>query len=83
MTGTGQTFTVIESLIETEYSVGSTPLGQVGKTAPCLWVLSLEHASQFGALNFMVALKFLENACNPGYANLLTLLSLSVALWIS
>jgi len=54
-----------------EYSVWSTRISQVGKTAPYLWVLSAGHASQSGALNFVVALKFLENACNPGYANII------------
>ena len=47
------------------------------------FVVSVEHASQSGASNFVVAVKFLENVCNPGYANLWTLLSHSVALWIS
>ena len=60
-----------DSLIETEYSFGPTRIGQAGKTAPYLWVLSVEHASQSGALNFVVALKCLENVCNPGYANLI------------
>ena len=83
MTGAGQTFAVIESLIETQYIVGPTHLGQVGKTAPYLWVLSMEHGSQSDTLNFVVAVKSLENVCSPGYANPLTLLSQSVALWIS
>jgi hypothetical protein len=38
-----------DSLTETEYSFVPTCFGQVGKTAPYLWVLSVEHASQFGA----------------------------------
>jgi hypothetical protein len=54
-----------------EYGVVPTRIGQVGKTAPHLWVLSVGHASESGALNFVVALKFLENAYNPGYANII------------
>jgi len=54
-----------------EHSVGPTRIGQVGKTAPHLWVLSEGHASQSGAFNFVVALKFLENVYNPGYANII------------
>jgi hypothetical protein len=54
-----------------EYGVGPTRIGQVGKTAPHLWVLSVGHALESGALNFVVALNFLENAYNPGYANII------------
>jgi hypothetical protein len=70
MSGAGQTIAVIESLIETQYIVGSTLTGQVRKTAPYLWVLSVGHASPVWRIIFVVSMKFLENVFNPGCANL-------------